>query len=260
MKAIFLLLQKHGLDYPKYYEKLYALLLPQFQQRNGQTVSVFTMNTQEKSKFLRLLDLSLRSSKLPSRVIAAFIKRMMRLVVCEGVCHTQADQMFVISLAANLVKRHPRCVRLVHWRQSKLKANPTFESDPFRLTEKDPAKARALKSSLWELDCLMNSGVDETVRNYSKLFKGDISRKTTFFKCEDFAGSNSLELIGQDLQSIDIPREVKAINKSILIKHNQWNDEADKLLGQKRTLETPTLDLNPSNYKQMRLAEKYTQP
>jgi U3 small nucleolar RNA-associated protein 19 len=29
LKGLFLLLQNHGLDYPKYYQKLYALLLPQ---------------------------------------------------------------------------------------------------------------------------------------------------------------------------------------------------------------------------------------
>jgi U3 small nucleolar RNA-associated protein 19 len=30
LKAIFILLERHGLDYPKYYTRLYGLLMPQF--------------------------------------------------------------------------------------------------------------------------------------------------------------------------------------------------------------------------------------
>jgi hypothetical protein len=87
-----------------------------------------------------------------------------------------------------MIKRHPRCVRLIHRKKRIFKETLTFEKDPFRDDEPDPSKARALKSSLWEMDCLMKSELDETVRNYSKLFRGDLSRKTNFFKCEDFAG------------------------------------------------------------------------
>ena len=30
LRAIFILLEKHGLDYPNYYKRLYSLILPQF--------------------------------------------------------------------------------------------------------------------------------------------------------------------------------------------------------------------------------------
>jgi hypothetical protein len=112
--------------------------------------------------------------------------------------------MFVISFTANMIKRHPRCVRLIH---RKRKTDISFESDPFRDNESDPSLARALKSSLWEIDALMTSEFDETVRNYSKLFKGDISRKSAYFKSEDFSAINSLDSILDDLNSIDILKE-----------------------------------------------------
>jgi len=70
----------------------------------------------------------------------------------------------------------------------------------------------------------MKSELDETVRNYSKLFRGDLSRKSNFFKCEDFAGVQSLDSIIDDLNSIDVVKENAAINKSVLIKHKQWVD------------------------------------
>jgi hypothetical protein len=46
--------------------------------------------------------------------------------------------------------------------------------------------AHALESSLWELDSLLATEIDESVKNYAKLFKGDLSRKTSFYKCEEF--------------------------------------------------------------------------
>ena len=112
LRTIFLLLERHGLDYPQYYERLYALLLPQYKE--FETISVFSMNLQEKTRFLRLLDLSLRSNKLPSKIIAAFMKRLCSVMISHGQCYTPSDKMYVISLIANLIKRHPRCVRLIH--------------------------------------------------------------------------------------------------------------------------------------------------
>jgi U3 small nucleolar RNA-associated protein 19 len=84
------------------------------------TVSVFTLDQQPgnlgiyKQGFLQLLDLSLRSAKIPSKVVAAFVKRLARLIITEGHCNTQNDKMYVLSFIANILKRHPRCIRLLH--------------------------------------------------------------------------------------------------------------------------------------------------
>ena len=151
------------------------------------------MEVTEKVRFFRLLDLSLRSPALASRLIAAFLKRLARLMMCDGVAHSQSDKMFIVSLIANMIKRHPRCVRLIH--RKKRVEHLTFKSDPFRADEPNPTLAKALKSSLWELNCLIACEFDETVRNYSKLYYGDISRKTNFFKSEDFTALNALDMI-----------------------------------------------------------------
>ena len=118
LKGLFLLLQNHGLDYPKYYEKLYALLLPQkvaIESSNTfEIVSVFSsVDHETKNRFLRVLDLSLRSSILPSKLIAAFIKRLGRVLVSHGSMLSVNETMFAIAQIANLIKRHPRCLRLV---------------------------------------------------------------------------------------------------------------------------------------------------
>ena len=110
-------------------------------------MSVFTISIQEKTRFLRLLDLSLRSAKLPSKIIAAFMKRLSRVMITHGMGITNSDKMFTISLIANLIKRHPRCVRLIHRKRKLHAVNQFFEQDPFKDTEPDPSKAKALKSS-----------------------------------------------------------------------------------------------------------------
>lgn len=63
LKSLFLLLQKHRLDCPQYYTKLYAMLLPQTNayHRGSIIKTVFNMDFETKQRFLRLLDLSLRA-------------------------------------------------------------------------------------------------------------------------------------------------------------------------------------------------------
>jgi len=135
------------------------------------------------------------------------MKRLGRVMIAHGQCFTESDKMYVISLIANLIKRHPRCVRLIHRKRKLYKENPTFETDPYKDSEPDPSRAKALKSSLWELDTLMKHEFDEQVRKYSKLFKGDISRKTNYFKCEEFANIDSLDQIGEEIKNIHTVKE-----------------------------------------------------
>jgi len=61
-----------------------------------------------------------------------------------------------------------------------------MDKDPFLSEEADPMQARALESSLWEMDSLISSEIDEKVRNFAKIFKGDLSRKTSYFKLDDY--------------------------------------------------------------------------
>jgi len=123
LRGIFILLEKHGLDYPYYYKRLYAMLLPQYQKSTRRTVSVFTLNSSEKVRFLRLLDLSLRSPQLPSKLIAAYMKRLGRVMMAHGQIFAQADKMYVLSLLGNLMKRHPRTVKLIHRKRKLYKSN-----------------------------------------------------------------------------------------------------------------------------------------
>ena len=99
---------QHGLDYPTYYKKLYALLAV---SESGH--SVFDLPKAQTDEFLKLLDISLRSDKLPSRMIAAFAKRLLALYVQQGRLRTKESKLWVLAFVADLIKRHSRLYRLL---------------------------------------------------------------------------------------------------------------------------------------------------
>jgi len=121
----------------------------------AKTVSIFQMDSDTKIRFLRLLDLSLRAPTLPSKTIASFVKRLGRVWVSHGAVQTASDAMFTISLVVNLIKRHPRCYRLVHRKHTSISLGKRFAEDPYDAEERDPLQTMALKSSLWELEVVL---------------------------------------------------------------------------------------------------------
>ena len=129
------------------------------EERPLKVVSIFSVfgsiDHESKMRFLRLLDLSLRAPGLPSKLVAAYIKRLARLIVSHGVVQVPADIMHIVGLIVNLIKRHPRCLRLLHRKKTSMSLGIQLSIDPFKDKETDPMGAFALKSSLWELEIIM---------------------------------------------------------------------------------------------------------
>ncbi|KAG6403673.1 hypothetical protein SASPL_135901 [Salvia splendens] len=148
LSSLFILMTQHGLEYPNFYNKLYALLEP----------SVFM--AKHRSKFFQLLDSCLKSSLLPAYLAAAFCKKLSRLALFAP----PSGALVIIVLVHNLLQRHPSINFLVH-RILRKKKNSTdgankdlFEEKPgmdhFKNEENDPKNTNAMRSSLWEIDTL----------------------------------------------------------------------------------------------------------
>lgn len=144
LNGVFILIHQHNLEYPDFYKKLYSLLDP----------SVF--HVKYRARFFHLADLFLSSTHLPVYLVAAFAKRLSRLSL------TAPPQalMMIIPFICNLIRRHPACRPLIHRPSSE----GDLASDPFIMEEQDPAKSRALESSLWELEALQNHFHPNVVR------------------------------------------------------------------------------------------------
>ena len=98
LSGLFLLITKHNLDYPRYFDKLYALISPE------------TTHAKYRSKFFNLLEASLNTAHLPSYLVASFVKRMGRVAVLSP----PPAAVFLVSLGYNILKAHPACVPLIH--------------------------------------------------------------------------------------------------------------------------------------------------
>ena len=173
-------------------------------------ISVFTsVDHATKQRFLRVLDLSLRSATLPSKLVASFVKRLARVLVSTGVVIGVNDTMFVLSLMANLIKRHPRSSRLIHRKKTSMSMGKRLASDPFLASETDPLSTKALKSSLWEVEILMRKHHDMRVRDFTKMFKTNFTGKCNFFKAEEFIQYDALSALHKDLEEMDTAKIVE---------------------------------------------------
>ena len=105
------------------------------------------------------------------------------------------DILFIISLTVNLIKRHPRCYRLINRKTTSLSLGKRLSLDPFNAEEPDPLCTKSLKSSLWELEIVMKQHHDQRIRDFCKIFKTDITGKSNFLKAEDYIAVDSLSFL-----------------------------------------------------------------
>ncbi|GMP93477.1 hypothetical protein CsSME_00043287 [Camellia sinensis var. sinensis] len=98
LSSLYILMTQHGLEYPNFYEKVFALLVP----------SIFM--AKHRAKFFELLDSCLKSPLLPAYLAAAFAKKLSRLSLSVP----PSGALVIIALIHNLLRRHPSINCLVH--------------------------------------------------------------------------------------------------------------------------------------------------
>ena len=150
LNGLFYLIQHHNLDYPLFFEKLYALF------------NEDTMQVRYRSRFFRQADIFLSSTHISATLVASFIKRMSRLSLTAP----PAAIVIIIPLVYNLLKRHPVLLSMIQ---------RDATDDPFDATEQDPAKTKAIGSSLWELWTLTNH-YHANVATLAKIFGEKLSK------------------------------------------------------------------------------------
>lgn len=133
LDGLFVLIRDHNLEFPKFYDHLYALI----------DEKIFHLRS-EKAKFFEYIAVFMSSSMLPAYVVAGIVKRVARL------CLYAAPSVIVwgLSFIYNMLLRYPTCRQLIH-RES---TGPLL--DPYLPTAKTLAECRALESSLWEVKML----------------------------------------------------------------------------------------------------------
>lgn len=209
LDALFVLISKHGLDYPFFYHKLYALLTPAALSRS-----------QTRHRFLQLTSLFLkRGTRLPSALVAAFVKRLVR----RAITAPTPSALWALRLALDLLHAHPAVSFLVHRAVNLFDTNvsvgekrkrdqtpdkKSYDADPFDDTQTDPEKSHANDSSLWELDVL-SSHLSPAVTRLVALFSNDVRGKQSPLpgSLEDYAA-----LSFSDVFQAELKRKAKAVH------------------------------------------------
>lgn len=214
LSSLYVLMTQYGIEYPNFYEKLYALLVP----------AIFM--AKHRAKFFQLLDSCLKSPLLPAYLAAAFAKRLSRLALWVP----PSGALIIIALIHNLLRRHPSINFLVHQDfgdgvvkdDSKAEecadrsegcsvvtdsSATTLGLDHFNNRESDPLKSNAMRSSLWEIDTLRHHYCPPVSRFVLSL-ENDLTvrAKTTEIAIKDFS-SGSYATIFKD----EIGRRVKQV-------------------------------------------------
>lgn len=184
LNGLFVLMTQHGLEYPSFYRRLYTLL------------DATSFHLTRRKRFFELLDIFLKSTLLPAYVGAAFAKKLARLALHAP----PAGALVAIAFVHNLVRRHPACAVLLN--REKLPASAQgAKGDPFDAEELDPAKCRALESSLWEMATLQNHYCPQVARFVSVLEK-DLSKrdKTAELPVSDLASGSYASLVEEEVE------------------------------------------------------------
>lgn len=212
LESLFQLIVKFNFDYPKFFDSLYALCTP----------AVFA--AKYRSKFMKLLAMSLKSTNLPVYVVAAFAKRLALLAL-----YTPSPcALFCAAQITMLLKDHPQCMSLLHREgnkpipememgdQTRATANaksgtdgqaskgaasalawPEFDDSESWSVEK--AGKLALNSSLWELLVLVNHHLPEANTIATALKSAASTAPASSLVVTDFVGVDYADMIEGEL-------------------------------------------------------------
>jgi hypothetical protein len=172
VSGLFHLVSRNNLGEPDdLYSRLYQLITPEAMKKSSQSNRVF-----------QLLVKVLRSPLMPARLVPVFAKRMLRVAV---VIDSPSLTLWLVVAAFNLMQAHPLVSRpLIHREES----SPSECTDPFDLncTDINEMSQAVERSSLWELELLMNH-TDPSVVRMASLFKTNFfSRKAKRISSDDY--------------------------------------------------------------------------
>ena len=157
LKGLFVLMQKHNLEYPQFYARLYGL------------VTAESLSGGYRDRFVSEFELFLSSSGLPAYLSAAFVKRLCRIAL--GAPPHAAT--LALALGYNILLKHAAARTLVHKEggvgRGSERPPPGAPADPFLPDEQNPAACRAIESSAWEVESLV-SHYCPAVSNMARLF------------------------------------------------------------------------------------------
>ncbi|CAJ1970849.1 unnamed protein product [Sphenostylis stenocarpa] len=136
LSSLFVLMTQYGLEYPNFYEKLYALLVPS------------TFMAKHRARFFQLLDSCLKSPLLPAYLAASFAKKLSRLLLSVP----PSGALVITALIHNILRRHPSVNCLVHREDGVDEGKSDHRTDEGAAANSDNVKTGAVPSKKSGID------------------------------------------------------------------------------------------------------------
>mmetsp|Transcript_12703 Transcript_12703/g.36959 ORF Transcript_12703/g.36959 Transcript_12703/m.36959 type:complete len:576 (+) Transcript_12703:31-1758(+) len=176
LEGIFLLVTKHGLEYPEFYKQLYRLITPRI------------MFAKYRIRFFDLLTKCLaKNNMLPAHVVAAFCKRLCRCALSSP----PPAILFCLALVSNLIRVHRECACLIN------RSRSDEMTDGYDAAEEDPVKSHALQSSLWEV-CVLEKHYIPAIQTLARGLGSVEESKMPLYIMEDFLDHSYKSLFDQE--------------------------------------------------------------
>lgn len=205
--GLFHLVHRCKLNYDQIYPRLYQLL----------DIDCFYLSPRFKKKFFNLLNLFMTLTMVPAYLVAAFVKKIMRLALQAP----PSGCLWAMGFAYNMIKGewgkngreqewksttmrgmkesdHGSILRILIDNESK-KNIKSFKNDPFDIEERDYNKCKAMESSLWEIEALIKHTCPK-VSKMATIFKDKLTKQP--FKLNLFFNTENdyLDMIKEELK------------------------------------------------------------
>lgn len=184
VSGLFHLVSKNNLGEPDdLYSRLYQLISPESMKKSTQSNRVF-----------QLMVKVLRSPMMPARLVPLFAKKMLRVAV---IVNSPSMTLWLVVAAFNLMQGHPLVSKPLIHRED---VSEMGTADPFDLECKDIDEMAKIidKTSLWELELLMQHSDPSVVRMASLFRTNFFSRKAKRIASDDYLLISDEQLLNRE--------------------------------------------------------------
>jgi CBF/Mak21 family len=214
LEGLFHLMTQHGLEYKNFYKQLYTII---------NTPSIYYIKY--RTSFLKLMDKCLiRNDMLPTHIVAAFTKRLLR----NALYVSPSSIMFILTFVSNLLRKHPEMSCLIHRTAAAVSSSTDGGmNDGYNADTDDPELANALKSSLWELHALQKHYYAGIVTLASSIGCENYEQTLPYDTSNEFVAITYTTLFEQERSTRKRKRTNNSTNPDPKVHHRHLNDGTD---------------------------------
>lgn len=134
LRGLFVLMIDHGLEQPNFFNQLYSLITPD------------AFSSRHRYELFKLVDLCMKSIRVPAYIAAAFLKRIARVALLSP----SPTLYFSLPFIRQLLQRHPNCLQLIHRTSSQAFVSDAILEELANTTAAEKKRGELLVAKLFD--------------------------------------------------------------------------------------------------------------